>query len=428
MTDAVTRFAPNERHETLPNGLRLHLLPRPDFHQMVAMVTVDFGARDQSFEKDGQLVKQPAGLAHFLEHKLFAQPGYDAFSRLSELGANANAFTTQTRTSYFLTAPANEYEALKELLTFTQEPYFEAESVAREQDIISQEVDMYQDDTNARLYRLILGQLFKDDPMADDIAGTTESVHSVTPEDLQLAFDAFYRPDNMDVVIAGAFDETTVRDLINASPAGQRPAVAPVSVPTHELQPVSDNILEVEMDVVRPKVAMGQRWYDGADMPTGREALRIAIAGSLAVDLVFGEFSPTYMTWYDSGMIDDSFSAEFDWERGVAFLTIAAETPEADELIDAVADELENMADRFAALQADFELVKKDALGRLINKLNQLEEIVTRFEGSTFDFATLRDEINILQALTFTDVLEILRNAQVSALTTVIATPNALDM
>ncbi|MGL4267431.1 MAG: EF-P 5-aminopentanol modification-associated protein YfmH, partial [Weissella cibaria] len=87
-----------------------------------------------------------------------------------------------------------------------------------------------------------------------------------------------------------------------------------------------------------------------------------------------------------------------------------------------------NMADRFAALQADFELVKKDALGRLINKLNQLEEIVTRFEGSTFDFATLRDEINILQALTFTDVLEILRNAQVSALTTVIATPNALDM
>ena len=344
------------------------------------------------------------------------------------MGANANAFTTQTRTSYFLTAPANEYEALKELLTFTQEPYFEAESVAREQDIISQEVDMYQDDTNARLYRLILGQLFKDDPMADDIAGTTESVHSVTPEDLQLAFDAFYRPDNMDVVIAGAFDETTVRDLINASPAGQRPAVAPVSVPTHELQPVSDDILEVEMDVVRPKVAMGQRWYDGADMPTGREALRIAIAGSLAVDLVFGEFSPTYMTWYDSGMIDDSFSAEFDWERGVAFLTIAAETPEADELIDAVADELENMADRFAALQADFELVKKDALGRLINKLNQLEEIVTRFEGQTFDFATLRDEINVLQSLDVQSVYDILMHAEISDLSTVIARPNVDNM
>ena len=94
------------------------------------------------------------------------------------------------------------------------------------------------------------------------------------------------------------------------------------------------------------------------------------------------------------------------------------------------------MADRFAALQADFDfaiseercLAELRCAKRLINKLNQLEEIVTRFEGSTFDFATLRDEINILQALTFTDVLEILRNAQVSALTTVIATPNALDM
>ena len=170
MVDALSRFAPNERHETLPNGARLHILPRPDFHQFVGMVTVDFGARDQMFMQDGQLVKQPAGLAHFLEHKLFAQPGYDAFSRMSELGANANAFTTQTRTSYFMTAPANEYAAFSELLHFTQEPYFEESSVVRERDIISQEVDMYQDDTNARLYRLILGQLFPGDPMADDIA------------------------------------------------------------------------------------------------------------------------------------------------------------------------------------------------------------------------------------------------------------------
>lgn len=428
MVDALSRFAPNERHETLPNGARLHILPRPDFHQFVGMVTVDFGARDQMFLQDGQLVKQPAGLAHFLEHKLFAQPGYDAFSRMSELGANANAFTTQTRTSYFMTAPANEYAAFSELLHFTQEPYFEESSVVRERDIISQEVDMYQDDTNARLYRLILGQLFPGDPMADDIAGTTESVHSVTPADLQAAFDAFYRPENMDIVVAGAFDVDAVRQFVMDAPISSRQASANITVPTKTLAPVITEPLEVDMDIVRTKIAIGQRWYDGATMPTGMDALRIAIAGSLAVDLVFGEFSPTYMMWYDSGMIDDTFSAEFDWERGVAFLTIAAETPEADELIDAVSDELANLAERFKALSADFELVKKDALGRLISKFNQLEEIVTRFEGKTFDFATLRDEINVLQSLDVQSVYDILMHAEISELSTVIARPNVDNM
>ena len=423
MTNAMTRFAPNEYHGTLTNGVRIHLLPRPEFHQMVAMLTVDFGARDQVFEFNGEKVTQPAGLAHFLEHKLFAQPDYDAFSRLSELGANANAFTTQTRTSYFLTAPANEYEALQELLTFTQEPYFETASVLREQEIISQEIDMYQDDTSARLYRLMLGELFPNDPLADDIAGTQESVHQITPADLKLAFDAFYRPDNTDIVIAGAFDVAQVKALIAASPAGQRQNNAIVRVVKQPLKPVSTAQLDIEMDIVRTRVAVGQRWFDGANMPTGKKALEIAIAASLAVDLVFGEFSPEYMLWYDSGIIDDSFSAEFDWERGAAFLTIAAETPEPETVIDVVTEALNTLPARFVALQTDFELVKKDALGRLINKLNQLEEIVTRFEGATFDFATLADEIAILQSLTYEDVLQILKNAQVSDVTTVTVRP-----
>ena len=109
-------------------------------------------------------------------------------------------------------------------------------------------------------------------------------------------------------------------------------------------------------------------------------------------------------------------------------LTIAAETPEADELIDAVSDELANLAERFKALSADFELVKKDALGRLISKFNQLEEVVTRFEGKTFDFATLRDEINVLQSLDVQSVYDILMHAEISDLSTVIARPNVDNM
>lgn len=420
------KFLPAERHLTLSNGLRVHLLPRPDFHQVVAMVTVDYGARDRLFMDKGQLVSQPAGVAHFVEHRLFAQPDYDAFSRLSELGANANAFTTQTRTSYYLSTTVGNQAALQELLTFTQEPYFDLATVQREQEIITQEIDMYEDDINSKLYRLILARLYPDDPLGQDIAGTVESVHQITPEQLQLAFSSFYQPDNMDVVVTGAFDETKLLSLIENSPAVQRVGAKSVTKLVPELKPVITTPLEVPLNVVRNKVVLGQRWELDFAKLSRRDILRVTIIGSLAIDLVFGEFSPTYMTWYNDGLIDDNFSADFDAERHFAYLTIAAETAEPERVIAAVSQVLNDLTAQVSQLKTSFKLVKNDALSRLINKLNQLEETAIRFEGQTFDEATLQDEIAILQALTVNDMITVLTQTAVSPVASIIARPDML--
>lgn len=420
------KFLPAERHLTLSNGLRVHLLPRPDFHQVVAMVTVDYGARDRLFMDKGKLVSQPAGVAHFVEHRLFAQPDYDAFSRLSELGANANAFTTQTRTSYYLSTTVGNQAALQELLTFTQEPYFDLATVQREQEIITQEIDMYEDDINSKLYRLILARLYPDDPLGQDIAGTVESVHQITTEQLQLAFSSFYQPDNMDVVVTGAFDEAKLLSLIENSPAGQRVGAKSVTKLVPELKPVITTPLEVPLNVVRNKVVLGQRWELDFAKLSRRDILRVTIIGSLAIDLVFGEFSPTYMTWYNDGLIDDNFSADFDAERHFAYLTIAAETAEPERVIAAVSQVLNDLTAQVSQLKISFNLVKNDALSRLINKLNQLEETAIRFEGQTFDEATLQDEIAILQALTVNDMITVLTQTAVSPVASIIARPDML--
>lgn len=414
-------FFPAEKHVTLANGLRVHLLPRPDFHQVVGMVTVDYGARDRLFMNHGQLVSQPAGVAHFVEHRLFAQPDYDAFSRLSELGANANAFTTQTRTSYYVSTAVGNQAALQELLTFTQEPYFDLETVQREQDIITQEIDMYEDDINSRLYRLILTRLYPGDPLGQDIAGTATSVHQITPEQLHLAFSAFYQPDNMDVVITGSFDEQEMLALVKNSPAGQRAATKSVVKLIPELEPVITTPLEVSLNVVRNKVVLGQRWEIDFNKLSRRDILRVTIIGSLAIDLIFGEFSPAYMDWYNDGLIDDNFSAEFDAERHFAYLTIAAETADPELVIAEVSKMLTDLPAQVNQLKDSFHLVKNDALSRLINKLNQLEEIAIRFEGQTFNEATLQDEIAILQALTVNDMMTVLTETTVSSVASVIA-------
>jgi len=424
MKNLTNHFMPVVGHETLPNGLSLHLVPRPEFHQLIAMVTVDFGARDQVYLQDGQQVVQPAGLAHFLEHKMFAQPGYDAFTKLSELGDNSNAFTSQTRTSYFVTSQGYQYAGLKELLNFTQTPYFDETEISKEAKIIGQEIDMYQDDPASRLYRAIMARLYPGDPLAEDIAGTVESVESINSVVLQHAFDLNYQPKKMDVVIAGAFDALEVRDIVKDAFAQQSSADHVAEFVQTQLQPVEVEPLEIDLETVRNKVAIGQRFFENQVVPTGIDAIKQASALSLVMDLVFSEFSPVYMEWYDEGLIDDSFSVEFDWERGFAFVNLISETPEPESLIDVVSTELNQITARFVELSDAFELVKKDALGRLINKLNSLEEIVTRFEGQTFGGAMLSDEITILQNLSQAETLAILKTVKTSPVASVIARPN----
>ena len=230
----------------------------------------------------------------------------------------------------------------------------------------------------------------------------------------------------MDVVVTGAFDETKLLSLIENSPAGQRVGAKSVTKLVPELKPVITTPLEVPLNVVRNKVVLGQRWELDFAKLSRRDILRVTIIGSLAIDLVFGEFSPTYMTWYNDGLIDDNFSADFDAERYFAYLTIAAETAEPERVIAAVSQVLNDLTAQVVQLKTSFKLVKNDALSRLINKLNQLEETAIRFEGQTFDEATLQDEIAILQALTVNDMIMVLTQTAVSPVASIIARPDML--
>lgn len=420
----LTNFFPPEQHVVLENGLRVHLAPRPDFHQMAANLTVDFGGRDTRFKLDNEVIEQPAGVAHFLEHRLFGQTDYDAFQKLSSLGAEANAFTSQSRTSYYFTSLQNNLAALDELLTFTQTGYFSEDAVKREAQIIAQEADMYQDNVDAQVYRLLLAQLYPGDMLAQDIVGTHASLAQIDVATLETAFSAFYQPENMDVFITGAFDTDAVIATIKNSMSSKRlpQKVGQVIVP--ELAPVKKEPLNVILATNRTKVALGMRFKTGAALTTGREGLKEMIVVSLALDLVFGELSPEYMEWYNDALIDDDFSVEFEWERDFAFISIATDTNEPEWLIDEVSNVLNQLPAKFEALQDKFDLVKKDALGRTVNRFNFMEEIATSFEGNLFNTSTLMDEYDMLEMIDVKDVLDCLHLADNSTISSVIVHPN----
>ena len=188
----------------LPNGLVVRLLPMPEYGAAHVIYAAGFGSIDRNFKSKKESVNLPAGVAHFLEHKMFEnEDGVDAFALYGETGASANAYTGFDRTSYIFTASSQIEKNLDILLSFVGHPHFTAETVAKEQGIIGQEIKMYEDHAELRCVFALLECLYHNHPVRDDIVGTVESISHITPQLLYACTDAFYNPGNMSLCAAG---------------------------------------------------------------------------------------------------------------------------------------------------------------------------------------------------------------------------------
>lgn len=306
---------------TLRNGLKVFLLPKRDFNETYGIMTANFGSIDTSFIPRGsnQAVQYPAGVAHFLEHKLFEdENGQDLLQQFVELGAESNAFTSFTKTSYLFLATDNVLENVRLLQSLLENAYFTEESVQREQGIIQQEIDMYKDNPDYCLFFHTLANLYPDTPLAEDIAGSVESIAEITVEDLDENFETFYHPSNMSLLLIGNFDlEKTIavireqheslkgideESLIRRFPLALNPVISTGSV---------------RMEVASSKLAIGLR---GSQSLVGADLFRYKTALKLLFAMMFGWTSKRFQTLYEAGKIDNSLSLEVEVEKDFHFL------------------------------------------------------------------------------------------------------------
>src|SRR5690606_13607321 len=192
-------------YEKLDNGLDVYLLPKTGFYKTYATFTTKYGSIDNHFVPLGkeEYVKVPDGIAHFLEHKLFEKEDGDVFQKFSRQGASANAFTSFTRTAYLFSSTSHVEKNLETLLDFVQEPYFTDQTVEKEKGIIAQEIRMYDDNPDWRLYFGMIKNLYEKHPVRIDIAGTVESISAITKDMLYTCYNTFYHPSNMVLFIVG---------------------------------------------------------------------------------------------------------------------------------------------------------------------------------------------------------------------------------
>lgn len=385
--------------ETLANGLTVTLLPKNDFYKTYALFTTDYGSIDNTFIPLGgeELITVPDGIAHFLEHKLFEKEDGDVFQLFGKLGASANAFTSFTQTSYLFSSTENIKESLLTLIDFVQDPYFTEETVNKEKGIIAQEIQMYEDEPDWRLFFGILSNLYPNHPLHIDIAGTVDSIMDITPEYLYQCYNTFYHPSNMNLFVVGNLNPEEMMQLIKDNQVAKTFAEPEKIIRHFPEETVADIVKEssISMPVNRSKSILGVKGI--SEVPSGREGLVFKTKMNVLLRLLFGSTSRNYLELYDNGLIDDSFSFEFNVDRSFHFLEVGSDTKDPETFNQTIKELLLTAKDSKELTEDHLLLIKKRMIGQHLQSLNSLEYIANQYSQQLFGEAALFDMVPIIE-------------------------------
>ena len=386
----------------LANGLTVALLPKKEFKEVYGSVTVQFGSVDMLVtEVDGDVKQYPAGIAHFLEHKLFErEDSSDLMSAFTSLGADSNAFTSFTKTSYLFSATDHFLENLDLLDELVTSAHFTEDSILREQDIIQQEREMYQDDPDSCLFFSTLANLYPGTPLATDIVGSEESISQINLTNLQENFTRFYKPVNMSLFLVGNFDVELVQGYFERKERKDLD-VQEVTREKFVLQDVKQTD-SMRMEVFSPKLAIGIR---GNREVAETDCYRHHILLKLLFAMMFGWTSDRFQKLYESGKIDASLSLEIEVTSRFHFVMLTMDTKEPVALSHQFRKAIRNFTKDLDITEDHLDIIKREMFGEFFSSMNSLEFIATQYDA--FEHGeTIFDLPKILQEITLEDVLD----------------------
>ena len=396
-------------YEKQENGLEVYILPKKEFNKTFSTFTTKYGSIDNWFHPFGknEVKKVPDGIAHFLEHKLFEKEDGDVFQLFSKQGASANAFTSFTRTAYLFSSTSRFEENLTTLINFVQEPYFTEKSVEKEKGIIGQEINMYDDNPDWRLYFGTIANMYENHPVKIDIAGTVESIDQITKDLLYECYETFYHPSNMLLFIVGSVDPVQTMSLIRENQLSKSFDQASEIKRQFEQEPDSvykkKEILPMNVQISKCLVGIKAAQLH----QTGREMLKNELTINLLLDLLFGKSSLMYEELYSQGLIDGSFSFDYTQEKDFGFAMIGGDTENPDELADKIIAYLLKMKTGEGFSEDLLERTKKKKIGSFLRSLNSPEYIANSFTRYAFLETSLFDVVPVLESISLQDLKQV---------------------
>ena len=364
---------------TLPNGLSIAIVPKPLYRKRYAFFTTRYGGMDMRFRRNGTWYDTPAGIAHYLEHKMFDTEDGNALQTLSQNGAEPNAFTANSITAYYFDCTEHFEENLKILLSFVSVPYFTQESVDKERGIIAQEIRMVEDTPDWKIYTNLLECLYRSSPARVAIAGTVESIAEITPETLYECHRAFYDPANMMLCVVGDVTPDEIAAIAeDILPQGHGEHIER-DYGCEDLNIVEKRRYET-MEVSMPQFLVG---FKCAAVSGGEALMRQDLIADMACDILLGDSSPLYQRLYDKGLINGSFGGGFDQLPGIAYFYAGGDSDAPDEVVRAILDEAQRLA-REGVDEAFYQQIRRASFGSTLRALNSFENIAVSLADGTF--------------------------------------------
>ena len=358
--------------EKMKNGLTVIIVPKENTNKKYAIIGTHFGSIDNEFIIPGEEknTKIPDGVAHFLEHKMFEQEnGKNSLDVLSNLGVDANAYTTNDYTAYLIEGTNNFEEAFKELMDYVQHPYFTDENVKKEQGIIAQEINMYQDDPGTQVYMGALKCMYNNNPINIDIAGSVESISNINKEILYNCYNTFYNPSNMCLVLCGNFEpESTIKmveeNLIEKEQQGEIKRIYPEEKP--EIKEIE---IESTMNISQPIFVIGIK--ENADkVASAKKILTVEIL----LEILLGKSSELYKKLYENKDLIILPDFEYEFSQEYSHIIISGQAKDPKKILSEIQKQIEKYENE-GINEEEFERIKKKMYGEYVMQYNDVDII-----------------------------------------------------
>lgn len=358
---------------THESGLRVYVMPKKGFSKTYAVYSTKFGSINNCFVPLGEKkeIRVPDGVAHFLEHKMFEQPdGSNAFDLFSKYGANANAFTSFTNTSYLFSCTSHFKECFTHLLDYVQKPHFTKENIEKEQGIIAQEIRMYDDDGEWVVMFNMLRAMYSVNPVKIDIAGTVESISQIDKEVLYNCYNTYYNPFNMAVCVVGDVEPEIVFNIVDKTVITRDNGKVTSIYPDEPVE-ICNGYIESEASVSRPIFTIG---FKDNYLKKGNELLKREAQLNLIMNIISGRSSKFYNENYDTGLINDTFAKDVMCEEAFSCISVAGESDNPRLVKEKLLDTIEKYRTN-GFCDEEFNRIKKAYFGSFIRKFNNVESI-----------------------------------------------------
>ena len=368
--------------EKLENGLTIMIVPKKEIQKKYVIWGTNYGSNDSKFIVPGEKepTEVPKGVAHFLEHKMFEQEsGVNSLDTLTALGVEANAYTTNDHTAYLFECTENFYPALDELMDYVQHPYFTDQNVEKEKGIIGQEIMMYDDYPEWKVYLNALEAMYHEHPVKLDITGTIETISHIDKDILYKCYNTFYNPSNMAMVICGDFEpekllEEIKKRLIKKDANGEIKRIYP-----EEPDTIVKEKTEQNMDVSEPLFTIGIK----DKVAIEKERVKKHLAIEILLNIIMGKSSSLYQKLYNDGILYSVPSFDYEFSRDYAHVLITGQSKEPEkvyeELKKAVKDLKQNGIDK-----EEFTRIKKMLYGAYIREYDEPGDIARMFLADFF--------------------------------------------